>query len=167
MSREGQRLQPGRYTIVPRTLSFLLHGDSVLLLRVAPDRGAWAGCLNGIGGHIEAGEDPLTAARREIDEEAGLGAADLRLSGVVMIDVGSSPGIGLYAFVGEADPGEPRAGPEGDLVWVPMSALGRERLVEDLPTLLPALMRCYQARTVLSARYRYDAAGRLMITLAN
>lgn len=167
MSREGQRLQPGRYTIVPRTLSFLLRGESVLLLRVAPNRGAWAGLLNGIGGHIEPGEDSLTAARREITEETGLSSSHLRLCGLVMIDVGSSPGIGLYAFMGEADPGEPHSGPEGEPVWISTGALGRERLVEDLPTLLPALMRCYRDRLVLSALYRYDEAGRLMITLAN
>lgn len=167
MSREGQRLQPGRYTIVPRTLSFLLRGDSVLLLRIAPDRGAWAGYLNGIGGHIEAGEDPLTAARREIAEESGLGAANLRLCGLVMIDVGGSPGIGLYAYAGEADSGDPRPGPEGDLAWLPLHSIERERLVEDLPTLLPALMRCYRDRTVLSALYGYDESGRLTITLAN
>lgn len=165
MSREGQRLQPGRYTIVPRTLSFLLRGDSVLLLRVAPDRGAWAGCLNGIGGHIEAGEDPLTAARREIAEESGLGAAELRLCGTVLIDTGGSPGIGLYAFAGEADPGDLRSGPEGDLAWLPLRSLERERLVEDLPILLPALMRCYRDRTVLSALYSYDETGQLKITL--
>ncbi len=167
MSREGQRLQPGRYMIVPRTLSFLLRGEEILLLRLAPDRGAWAGCLNGIGGHIEAGEDPLTSARREIIEEAGLTAAELRLCGLILIDVGGSPGIGLYAFVGEADPGELRPGPEGNLVWVPSTALGQERLVEDLPTLLPALLRCHGARTVLSALYTYDSAGRLTITFAD
>jgi 8-oxo-dGTP diphosphatase len=167
MSREGQRLQPGRYTIVPRTLSFLLRGEEVLLLRLAPNRGAWAGCLNGIGGHIEAGEDPLTSARREISEEAGLTAAGLRLCGMILIDVGGSPGIGLYAFVGEADPGKLRAGPEGSPVWVPLTALGQERLVEDLPTLLPPLLRCHRDRTVLSAHYTYDPAGQLSITFAD
>lgn len=48
---------------------------SVLLVRKL--RPAWqAGKLNGIGGHIEAGETPAVAMRREFAEEAGLDVAD-------------------------------------------------------------------------------------------
>jgi len=64
MSLDGQRADPDRYTLVPRTLTFLFQADQVLLLKV--DRGGWAGLYNGIGGHLEQGEDPLTAAVREL-----------------------------------------------------------------------------------------------------
>jgi len=163
MSQAGQRLDPSRYTIVPRTLSFVVRGRQVLLLRLGADRGEWAGRLNGIGGHIEAGEDVLTSARREIREEAGLSPGDLRLCGVVMIDVGP-PGIGLFVFVGTTQHDPPHeSGPEGEVVWVDLDHLSEEATVEDLPELLPRALEGYAGRTCFFARYDYDKTGRLRI----
>lgn len=164
MPTDGQRLDPTRYTIVPRTLTFVLRGDQVLLLRLNPDRGEWAGKLNGLGGHIEAGEDVLTSARREIREEAGISPGDLRLCGVVLIDTGSVPGIGLYVCVGRmVDQTPPVAGPEGKPVWVKVDALAGQPLVEDLPILLPRAIDAYRDHSCFSARSQYDAQGSLRV----
>jgi 8-oxo-dGTP diphosphatase len=52
-------------------LAFDVGRRAVLL--IAKQRPKWqAGKLNGIGGHIEAGETPLAAMDREMAEEAGL-----------------------------------------------------------------------------------------------
>jgi len=167
MSRAGQRLDPTRYTIVPRTLSFVVQRDQVLLLRLAADRGAWAGKLNGLGGHVEAGEDALSSARREIREEAGLSPGDLRLCGVILIDTGLVPGIGLYVCVGEVeDDAAPQASVEGELVWVRVGELTRYALVEDLPLLLPRALDCYRRNATFSAVYRYDSNGVLKASFA-
>lgn len=163
MSLAGQRLQPDRYTIVPRTLIFLTRKDQVLLLRLGSDRGEWTGLLNGLGGHIERGEDPLQSARREIEEEIGRSAKDLRLAGVVNIDTGSSPGIGLYVFVGEIEKGELEAGSEGTPEWVSIDAIEEASLVEDLPILLPRALECLEGAAPFSARYEYSEAGELRI----
>jgi 8-oxo-dGTP diphosphatase len=128
------------------------------LLRVGAHKGAWAGRLNGIGGHIEAGEDPRDSALREVAEESGLVARDLRLVGSVLIDVGKSPGIGLFVFVGKAT-GEPRSGSEGESLWVPLEKLGQHPLVEDVPEILPLALRCYQDRTTFTAIYRFNPDG--------
>ncbi|HEY71321.1 MAG TPA: NUDIX domain-containing protein [Anaerolineae bacterium] len=163
MSLAGQRLQPNRYSLIPRTLTFLTRQDQVLLLRLSPDRGEWAGLLNGVGGHVEPGEDPLQSARREIEEETGLSPSDLRLAGVVIIDTGSSPGIGLYVFVGKAEEGKPRVGSEGTPEWISLNTLDDASLVEDLPILLPKALASYEKPIPFSARYEYDEAGALRI----
>ena len=164
MPTDGQRLDPHRYTIVPRTLSFLVCGDQVLLLRLSPDRGDWAGKLNGLGGHVEAGEDVLSSARREIHEEAGLSPDDFRLCGAVMIDTGRAPGIGLHVCVGRLEVREePHAGPEGDPIWVDTSELSRIPLVEDLSILLPRALECYRDHTCFSARSQLDPGGSLHV----
>jgi 8-oxo-dGTP diphosphatase len=168
MSQAGQRLDPTRYTIVPRTLSFLLRNDQVLLLRVRSDRGAWAGKLNGLGGHIEPGEDVLRSARREIREEAGLAPGDLRLCGIVLIDTGRVPGIGLYVCVGElAEDAPTRPTTEGELVWVPCDGLSLQPVVEDLPELFPRALDCYRRKAVFSALYQYAPDGALRISFSN
>lgn len=159
MFREGQRPDPGRYAVVPRTLTFLTRPGEVLMIRLGPGKGAWAGRLNGIGGHIEAGEEPLDAARREVDEECGLAAARMRLVGAILIDVGKTPGIGLYVFVGSAD-GEPVSSPEGKPLWVPVEELDQHPLVEDIPQVLPLALRCYRERTTFTGSYRFTSDGR-------
>lgn len=167
MSQAGQRLDPTRYTIVPRTLSFLLRGDQVLLLRVPQDRGEWAGRLNGLGGHVESGEDVLRSARREIREEAGLTPGDLRLCGVVHVDTGRVPGIGLYVCVGTVpEDVHLQPGSEGELVWIRLEELPSHPLVDDLPTLLPRALAAFDRHTTFSAAYHYGPDGALEISFA-
>jgi 8-oxo-dGTP diphosphatase len=161
MSLEGQRIQPARYKIIPRTLTFLLSGDRILLIRVAPGRGGWSGMLNGLGGHVEQGESPHGSALREIKEEAGLKPEALRLCGVVIVDPGSEPGIGLYVFVGEAPAGVPAVSAEGKPVWEAIDRLADLELVEDLPTLIPRAIAAYRGGPPFSAVYTYGSSGAL------
>ena len=132
-------------------------------MRVGAHKGAWAGRLNGIGGHIEAGEDPHASAQREVAEEAGLVARDLRLVGSILIDVGGSPGIGLFVFVGQSA-GAPHGSPEGAPLWVPLERLGAHPLVEDIPEILPLALRCYQDGTTFTALYRFTPDGQAVRT---
>lgn len=57
--------------VVRYVVGFALdHRDRVALIR--KKRPEWqAGLLNGIGGHVEPGESPLAAMRREFREETG------------------------------------------------------------------------------------------------
>ncbi|NIS81517.1 MAG: NUDIX domain-containing protein [Anaerolineales bacterium] len=165
MTLQGQRVQASRYTLIPRTLSFLVRQDSVLLIQIPEDRGAWSGRLNGIGGHIEQGEDPLSSALREIREETGLEPVDLKLCGVVIVDTGTKPGIGLYVFVGGAGDNKPQASLEGSPTWIPQSKLESYQLVEDIPILLPRALQSYDTGVPFSAFYQYDENDQLVVKL--
>lgn len=161
-SRQGNRST--RYSLVPRTLIFATRPGQVLLIRGDENKPLWAGLLNGIGGHIERGEDVLSAARREFMEETGLQLENAWICGVVLIDTGESPGIGLFVLRGEVGQGELHASDEGELVWATISqALYAQPLVEDLPVLLPRVLGQQRGAAPFCALYQYDAMGRLQI----
>ncbi|MGD2162647.1 MAG: NUDIX domain-containing protein [Anaerolineales bacterium] len=163
----GQRVQPGRYSVIPRTLIFLVRGDQILLIKLGQDRAEWSGKLNGLGGHIEAGEDPLSSAQREVFEETGLEVSELYLAGLVLIDTGASPGIALYVFTGNAPEGGLNASIEGEPIWVSLDRFNDYPLVSDLPILIPAALESTKSQNPFFASTSFDSDGKPIIRFSH
>lgn len=169
MGREDQgvAVSRGRYQVIPRTLCFVTHDDDVLLLLGGPHKRIWAGRYNGVGGHIEPGEDIYAATLREVAEETGLTVRDVRLRGVVHADAGD-PAVGIlfFVFTAAADSRDTAPCPDGALAWWPADALPTAKMVEDLPALLPRVLAMGPADPPFFAAYNYDQADRLVIRFA-
>lgn len=160
-------LERKRYTAIPRTLCFIRRGrDEVLLLRGAPDKRIWANKYNGIGGHVERGEDIFTSMAREIGEETGLEVRQLALRGVVNVDAGSEVGILMFVFSAEYVSGGLALSEEGTLEWVRRGQLHTLPLVEDLPALIPRILDAPSGAPPFFARTHYDDHDRWVIDFA-
>src|SRR5205085_10509421 len=155
-AEQGSSQAQSRYQIVPRVLCFVLDGDRVLLLRGAADKKIWPSAYNGLGGHVERGETIRAAAEREIFEEAGLLVSGLRLRGVITIDAGAVPGIGLFVFTARPNGGGLVASEEGSLEWVPLAGVRRLAIVPDVADLLERIAAQAPTDPPFSGHYHYD-----------
>ena len=135
------------------------------MIKGASTKKLWPDLYNGIGGHIESGEDILSAARREVSEETGLVPDGLHLCGTIHIDTGEQPGICVFIFRGECLGGIPVESEEGIPLWIPIDAINKLPLVEDLHTLLPRVLSHQNEDSPLSFLYTYDDEDHLLITL--
>jgi 8-oxo-dGTP diphosphatase len=169
MGREDQGIAASRerYQVVPRTLCFVRHEDQVLLLKGAPGKRIWANRHNGVGGHVERGEDLLNAILREVREEARLEVHAVRLAAIVHAD-GGDPQLGILFFVFTAwsDTLDVVASSEGSLEWHKVDALPVETMVPDLPIILPRVLALPDGAPPLVVAYRYDEQDRLLVEFA-
>ena len=156
-NEQGADAVANRWLTIPRTLCFVLNADDVLLMKRSPHKRVFPNRYNGVGGHMERDEDPLTCARREIAEETGLEVRDVRLCAVYNIDAGEAAGIVLFVFTAQSDRRETVANSEGTLHWVARDAVMELDLVEDLPQLLPRILEMQPCDSPLFVHVSYDA----------
>lgn len=162
-AEQGANATDGRWLIIPRTLCFIQNQQDVLLMKRAAHKRVFPNRYNGVGGHIERDEDPLSGARREIAEETGLTVRDLKLRAIYHIDAGETTGIMVFVFTGLSDSRDVLANDEGTLSWVARDKVTELDLVDDLPVLLPKILSMPADAPPLFIHIRYDEQDQLQM----
>ncbi len=153
-----------RYQLVPRTLIFIEKENEILTITKNRRNSFGFGKINGVGGHIERGEEPFEAARREIFEETGLEIDELQLAAILFIDIGENPGIQVFLFKGKFKNGELKESEEGHLKWVEMAdLLQNKKIVKDLPILLNIIHQHQKDKPPAFVKYLYGENQELRI----
>jgi 8-oxo-dGTP diphosphatase len=165
MKNNPQKIIIGRYHVVPRTLILAFSNGQVLLQKAAATKKIWAGKYNGLGGHVEKGEDILSSARRELQEEAGIECHDLRLFGTVMIDVDQDEGILMFVFAGFEPEMDVQPSEEGQLEWVDIAKVGELPVVEDITMLIEKIGKAKPGE-LFHGHYEYDEQGLLIASFS-
>jgi 8-oxo-dGTP diphosphatase len=128
--------RPNTYTVIPRVLAFIERNDEVLMIERSKESAFAYKKLNGVGGHIEKGEDPLTAVRREVKEETGLEIKEFRLNAVLFIDVETEKGVCVFVFSAIYEGGALQSSNEGNLLWVKKKNMNKSNIVKDVPLIM-------------------------------
>ena len=144
-----------RYQVIPRVLAFIFKNEKILLIERAR-KGEFAyGKLNGIGGHIERGESPLSAIRREIKEETGLENLKFKLRIIAFIDIEQDTGVNLFVFSANYVSGKLISSDEGKLCWSNKKELKKLKIVKDLPLLIDMIEESKDNGSVKFLQYEY------------
>ncbi len=155
-----------KYQLVPRTLIFVEKDGRILTLFKEKRNSFGFGRLNGIGGHIEQGEEPFESAEREIMEEANIKVKDLDLAAILFIDINDTPGIEVFVFKARYLSGELHDSDEGHLEWMePADLLQQPNLVKDLQFLLDLVEKHIPNHPPRMVKYAYDENGELRIDI--
>ena len=165
-NEQGADATTGRWLTIPRTLCFVRNGDDILLMKRAAHKRVFPNQYNGVGGHIERDEDPLTGARREILEETGLVVEQLELRAVYNIDAGAATGIILFVFLAVSTSREVVANSEGTLHWIAQDEVIKLDLVEDLPLILPRILAMQPGEAPLFVHVSYDSNDLIQMRFA-
>lgn len=165
--QQGANATQHRWLTMPRTLSFVINGDDVLMLKRDAGKRVFPNQYNGLGGHVERDEDVRSSALREIEEESGLIVHSLRLCSIHNIDAGEASGILLFVFTAISDTRDLKPEtPEGALEWISIDRVLDYDLVEDLPQLLPRIFDLPDGHGPLYAHVGYDEEDQIRLRFA-
>ncbi len=130
------------------TLLFVVRDDRILLIH--KKRGLGAGKVNGPGGRLSPGEEPVEGALREVQEEVGVTVEDVEQMGELSFQFTDGHSIHCYVFRAGGLTGCPQATDEATPFWVPVDGIPYQEMWDDDRLWLPLMLqgRRFQGRVL-------------------
>ena len=138
-----------------RTLIFIRNRGKVLLIckeyPTKPGEVIW----NGVGGHVESGEDIIASANREIFEETGLLVKEIWLSAIISLREHEKQDVILLVFNAKDVIGTMRSSTEGSICWFDENELRNIHTFDDLVYLLQITSSVEKNQAPLIIHFEY------------
>ena len=157
--------KPDIHNLVLCANMFVINDDKVLMLRRSLEKSYFPGYVQPVGGKVDLNEDPLTAAKRELFEEAGIKAKNIKLKGIVTEVKNAKDDVytanwQIFQFVGEYEGGQLGTTEEGELLWLTRDELKQEKLADSIAALIDVLLN--PDAGVAFAKFTYGASNSLI-----
>lgn len=147
---------------------FVHKNGKYLMIRRSPEKEFAPNAVHPPGGKVESGETPHQAALRELKEEAGIRAKNIRLEAVLLENIGKmrhykvkGPDWWLiFHFSGDWASGRVKKCDEGEFVWLAAQEIKKSPLI---PSVRETISRILNPRDgAVFASFTYDARGRII-----
>ncbi|HSX33560.1 MAG TPA: NUDIX domain-containing protein [Candidatus Saccharimonadales bacterium] len=137
---------------------FIRKADKYLVLRRSPLKKYAPGVVHPVGGKVDIGENPYEAAVREVQEEAGVSVANVRLEAVILEikPVKDEPYNWLiFHFSADYESGDVATTEEGELIWLTSDQLRGEQLFPSVKLVIDHILN-HEKGTVFTT-IEYDS----------
>lgn len=145
-----------KHNIVICANIFVRKGNKYLLIERSPKKKEAPGYVQPIGGKVKLSENPYEAALRELKEEAGISATNLKIEAVITeVHPKSTYGTWLiFNFSGEAGPESPQETEEGKLLWLTPQEIKSKKLIFSIKETLEYILD--SGKGTVFAKFNYD-----------
>lgn len=120
------------------TLLFVIEDGRILLIH--KKRGLGRGKVNGPGGKLKPGEEPMEGAIREVQEELEVTPTGVRPAGELSFQFADGYSIHVYVFTADGCVGAPAETDEAIPLWVPVGEIPYDRMWEDDRLWIPLML---------------------------
>jgi len=138
---------------------FVKKDNKILMIKRSSDKKYLPGYIQPVGGKVELNEDPLTAAQRELKEESGLTARDIKLEAVITEVIQKDDNLYkttwlIYYFSGTYMSGNLGETDEGELIWLTKDQIRNEKILTSLKSILNEILTTTPG--TVFAKFVYD-----------
>jgi 8-oxo-dGTP diphosphatase len=151
VARRVSEIDWARWTPVdPCTLLLVVRDERALFIR--KKRGFGAGKINAPGGRIEAGESPLQAAIREVQEELLVTPTGIEPAGELSFQFVDGYSLHVHVFRADDCVGEAGETDEAIPLWTPLDEIPFDQMWADDELWIPLLLK----KRSFSGRFIFD-----------
>ena len=149
------------YKLVMCANVFIRKDGKWLMLKRSEEKKISPGYFHTVGGKVDPGEDPFTAAVREVKEEAGITIKNMRLEAVTFevspFDQIKDENWLCFYFSADYDSGEVMQTEEGELVLIDERDIPNQKLIPSIRVILHHILNPKDGTVFL--KMRYDEKG--------